>query len=85
SLIGYENAWKKQLSTKIESALRVQSRWLGFTDDEWDHEISILKDMSVDEFIDFISSEFSPRKMIKLALNHPKLVARQLFNLIVKK
>ena len=85
SLIGYENAWKKQLSTKIESALRVQSRWLGFTDDEWDNEISILKDMSVDEFIDFISSEFSPRKMIKLALNHPKLVARQLFNLIVKK
>ncbi len=85
SLIGYENAWKKQLSTKIESALRVQSRWLRFTDDEWDNEISILKDMSVDEFIDFISSEFSPRKMIKLALNHPKLVARQLFNLIVKK
>ena len=85
SLMEYENEWKKQLCSKIESALRVQSRWIGLTDDEWDHEIAILRDMSVDEFIDFISSEFSPRKMIKLALNHPKLVARQLFNLIVKK
>jgi len=85
SLIHYENEWKKQLSSKIESALRVQSRWIGLTDDEWDHEISILRHMSVDEFIDFISSEFSPRKMIKLALNHPKLIARQLFNLIIKK
>jgi digeranylgeranylglycerophospholipid reductase len=85
SLLDYENEWKKQLCSKIESALRVQSRWIGLTDDEWDHEIAILRDMSVDEFIDFISSEFSPRKMIKLALNHPKLVARELFNLIVKK
>ncbi len=85
SLMGYEHEWKKQLSSRIESALRVQSRWIGLTDDEWDREISILRDMSVDEFIDFISSEFSPRKMIKLALNHPKLVARQLFNLIIKK
>jgi digeranylgeranylglycerophospholipid reductase len=85
SLMDYEHEWKKQLSSRIESALRVQSRWIGLTDDEWDREISILRDMSVDEFIDFISSEFSPRKMIKLALNHPKLVARQLFNLIIKK
>jgi len=85
SLMDYEHKWKKQLSSRIESALRVQSRWIGLTDDEWDREISILRDMSVDEFIDFISSEFSPRKMIKLALNHPKLVARQLFNLIIKK
>lgn len=85
SLMDYEYEWKKQISSKIESALRVQSRWIGLTDAEWDREISILRDMSVDEFIDFISSEFSPRKMIKLALNHPKLVARQLFNLIIKK
>ncbi|HJY23684.1 MAG TPA: NAD(P)/FAD-dependent oxidoreductase, partial [Hanamia sp.] len=57
SLMDYENEWKKQLCSKIESALRVQSRWIGLTDDEWDHEIAILRDMSVDEFIDFISSE----------------------------
>jgi digeranylgeranylglycerophospholipid reductase len=85
SLMVYEYQWKKQLGSKIDSALRVQSRWLGLSDDEWDREISILTDMTVDEFIDFISSEFSAKKMLKLAINHPKLVARQLFNLIIKK
>lgn len=85
SLMEYETNWKNQISSKIASALRVQSRWIGLTDDEWDREISILTDMTEEEFIDFISSEFSTKKMIKLAINHPKLVARQLFNLIIKK
>nr|MDP9492993.1 geranylgeranyl reductase [Thermoproteota archaeon] len=85
SLMEYETQWKNQISSKIASALRVQSRWIGLTDDEWDREISILTDMTEEEFIDFISSEFSTKKMIKLAINHPKLVARQLFNLIIKK
>jgi digeranylgeranylglycerophospholipid reductase len=85
SLMDYEKEWKKRLCSKIESALRVQSRWIGFSDDQWDHEIAILKHMSMDEFLDFITSEFSKKKMIKLAMNHPKLVARQLFNLVIKK
>src|SRR5918997_100133 len=81
SLMDYEKEWKKRLCSKIESALRVQSRWIGLSDDQWDREIAILKHMSVDEFLDFITSEFSTKKMIRLAMNHPKLVARQLFNL----
>ncbi|HSL14173.1 MAG TPA: NAD(P)/FAD-dependent oxidoreductase, partial [Nitrososphaeraceae archaeon] len=32
SLMDYEHKWKKQLSSRIESALRVQSRWIGLTD-----------------------------------------------------
>jgi digeranylgeranylglycerophospholipid reductase len=85
SLMEYEKEWKKRLCSKIESALRVQSRWIGLSDDQWDHEIAILKHMSMDEILDFITSEFSKKKMIKLAMNHPKLVARQLFNLVLKK
>ena len=85
SLMNYEKEWKKKLCSKIESALRVQSRWIGLSDDQWDHEIAILKHMSMDEFLDFITSEFSKKKMIKLAMNHPKLVARQLFNLVIKR
>jgi digeranylgeranylglycerophospholipid reductase len=85
SLMNYEKEWKKKLGSKIESALRVQSRWIGLSDDQWDHEIVILKHMSVDEFLDFITSEFSKKKMLKLAMNHPKLVARQLFNLVIKR
>jgi digeranylgeranylglycerophospholipid reductase len=81
----YEKEWKKRILSKIQSALRVQSRWIGLSDEQWDREIAILKYMSMDEFLDFITSEFSKKKMIKLAMNHPKLVARQLFNLVVKK
>jgi digeranylgeranylglycerophospholipid reductase len=81
----YEKEWKKRLCSKIESALRVQARWIGLSDDQWDREIAILKHMSVDEFLDFITSEFSTKKMIRLAMNHPKLIARQLFNLVLKK
>jgi digeranylgeranylglycerophospholipid reductase len=85
SLMDYEKEWKKRLCSKIESALKVQSRWIGLSDDQWDREIAILKHMSMDEFLDFITSEFSTKKMIRLAMNHPKLVARQLFNLVLKK
>ena len=84
-LLEYEKEWKKRLCSKIESALKVQSRWIGLSDDQWDREIAILQYLSIDEFLDFITSEFSTKKMIRLAMNHPKLIARQLFNLVIKK
>jgi len=84
SLIEYEQTWKKKVESKIYSALKVQTRWLGLTDDEWDTEIEILRDMTVDEFLDFIKADFTASKMMKLALRHPKLAARQLFNMILK-
>ena len=84
-LLEYEKEWKKKLCPKIESALKVQSRWIGLSDDQWDREIAILQYLSIDEFLDFITSEFSTKKMIRLAMNHPKLIARQLFNLVIKK
>lgn len=85
SLRPYEIANKKSLEKKINSALRVQARWLGLSDSEWDREIDIIKGLTIDEFLDFIKSEFTHSKMIKVALNHPKLLAKQLFNLVLKK
>jgi digeranylgeranylglycerophospholipid reductase len=84
SLSEYERLWKSKVESKIHSALRVQSRWLGLTDEEWDKEIEILHDMTVDEFLDFIKADFTTGKMMKLAFHHPKLAARQLFNMILK-
>ncbi|AIC15403.1 putative digeranylgeranylglycerophospholipid reductase [Nitrososphaera viennensis EN76] len=84
SLLDYEKAWKSKVASKIASALKVQSRWIGLSDEEWDREIEILRDMSADEFIDFVKAEFSAGKMMKLALHHPKLAARQLFNMVLK-
>jgi digeranylgeranylglycerophospholipid reductase len=84
SLLDYEKTWKAKVESKIQSALKVQTRWLGLTDEEWDKEIEILRDMTVDEFLDFIKADFTAGKMMKLALHHPKLAARQLFNMILK-
>lgn len=84
SLLDYEKTWKAKVESKIQSALKVQTRWLGLTDEQWDKEIEILRDMTVDEFLDFIKADFTAGKMMKLALHHPKLAARQLFNMILK-
>lgn len=83
SLLEYEKVWKAKVESKIQSALRIQTRWLGLTDEEWNKEIEILRDMTVDEFLDFIKADFTAGKMMKLALHHPKLAARQLFNMIL--
>jgi len=84
SLQEYEQMWRSRVQSKIAAALRVQSRWLDLTDDEWDKEIDIIRDMSIDEFLDFIRADFSMSKMLKLALHHPKTAARQLFNMVLK-
>jgi digeranylgeranylglycerophospholipid reductase len=84
SLLEYERSWRAKAESKIHSALKVQMRWIGLTDEQWDKEIEILRDMTVDEFLDFIKADFSRVNMMKLALHHPKLVARQLFNMILK-
>jgi digeranylgeranylglycerophospholipid reductase len=84
SLLEYEKVWKAKVASKIASALKVQSRWIGLSDEEWDREIEVLRDMSVDEFVDFVKADFTAAKMMKLALHHPKLAARQLFNMVLR-
>lgn len=83
-LLEYERVWKAKAESKIYSALKVQMRWIGLTDEQWDKEIEILRYMTVDEFLDFIKADFSRVNMMKLALHHPKMAARQLFNMILK-
>ncbi|MDR4490924.1 MAG: NAD(P)/FAD-dependent oxidoreductase [Candidatus Nitrosocosmicus sp.] len=85
SLKPYETANQEILEKKIKAALKVQGRWLGLSDSEWDKEIEIIKGLSIDEFLDFIKSDFTASKMLKLALNHPRLIAKQLFSLVLNK
>jgi digeranylgeranylglycerophospholipid reductase len=84
SLMEYDRIVRKKIESKIKAALKVQARWIGLSDDEWDKEIDTLRDLSIDEFLDFIKAEFTTVKMMKLALSHPKLAARQLFNIVLK-
>ena len=85
SLIEYERTWRSKIESKIHSAIKVQYRWIGLSDEEWNKEIEILRDMSMEEFLDFIKAEFTTSKMVKLALNHPRLAARQLFDMVLRR
>ena len=82
SLMSYEENWKKEIESKINSAGKVQNRWIGLSDEDWDKELDIINELKPEEFIDFIKAEFGLSNMIKLATHHPKLAVRQLFNLV---
>ena len=78
----YEDEWKKTIESNINSAGKVQNRWIGLSDDEWDKELTIINELTADEFLDFIRADFGVSKMLKLATHHPKLIVRQLFNIV---
>jgi len=85
ALYPYEENWRKEIESKINSAGKVQDRWIGLTDEEWDKELDIIKELKSEEFLDFIKADFGLSNMIKLATHHPKLAVRQLFNLVKRK
>ena len=82
ALMVYEKEWKKAIESKINSAVKVQNRWVGLSDEEWDKELSIIEELTADEFLDFIRADFGVSKMVKLATHHPKMIVRQLFNMV---
>jgi len=82
SLKKYEENWQKSIKAKINSAYKVQDRWISLTDEEWDKEIEIIGELTPDEFIDFIKADFGLTNMLRLATHHPKLAVRQLFNIV---
>jgi len=82
SLKPYEENWKKAIGSKIKAAVKVQTRWLGLSDEEWDKEIAIIQELSAEEFLDFVKADFSMGNLVKLATHHPKLAVRQLFDMI---
>ena len=81
SLMPYEDTWRKEIGTKIKSAGKVQDRWIGLSDEQWDKELDIIKELKPEEFLDFIKADFGLSNMLKLATHHPKLAVRQLFGL----
>ena len=82
SLLPYEENWRKTIESKIKSAGKVQDRWIGLSDEEWDKELDIISELKSEEFLDFIKADFGLSNMLKLATHHPKLAVRQLFNLV---
>jgi len=85
SLRDYEILWKERVDSKIKSSLKVQSRWLRMNNDSWDREVEIIRQMTAEEFVDFIKAQFTTSKLMKLMLTHPHATAKQLFGLILGK
>jgi len=85
SLRDYEILWKERVDSKIKSSLKVQSRWLRMNDESWDREVEIIRQMTAEEFVDFIKAQFTTSKLMKLMLTHPHATAKQLFGLILGK
>lgn len=82
SLLSYEENWRKEIESKIKSAGKVQNRWIGLSDEQWDKELEIIKELKPEEFLDFIKADFGLSNMLRLATHHPKLAVRQLFGLV---
>jgi len=82
SILAYEKYWKNAIESKIKSAIKVQNRWIGLSDEKWDKEIGIIKHLNANEFLDFIKADFGISNLLRLAAHHPQLVVRQLFRLV---
>ena len=78
----YETDWKKAIESKINSASKVQNRWIRLSDEQWDKELDVISELSADEFLDFIRADFGISKIVRLATHHPKLAVRQLFSIV---
>jgi digeranylgeranylglycerophospholipid reductase len=85
ALYPYEENWRKDIQAKIKAAGKVQDRWIGLSDEEWDKELDIINELKPEEFLDFIKADFGLTSMVKLAVHHPKLAVRQLFSLVKSK
>jgi len=83
ALFSYEKNWRNEIESKIKSAGKIQNRWIGLSDEQWDKELDIIKELKPEEFLDFIKADFGLSNMLKLATHHPKMAVRQLFGLVM--
>jgi len=80
-LYPYEKSWRDTIESRIRSAGRIQDRWIGLSDEEWDRELDVIRGMTAQEFVGFIKAEFGTLDMVKMATRHPGTAAKQLFRM----
>ncbi|CAI9831225.1 Geranylgeranyl reductase [Nitrosopumilaceae archaeon] len=82
SLAGYEKLWRSEIESKNRKARRIQARWLGLSDDQWDEELRIIEQLSAGEMVDFVRGDFGAARLARMAVSHPVLAARQLLGML---
>ncbi len=80
-LLPYEKGWRDAIESRVRSAGRIQDRWLGLSDEQWDRELDIIRGMTPDEFVSFVKAEFGVLDMARMAARRPGAAARHLFRL----
>ena len=66
------------------SALRVQRRWLQFSDEEWDKELESIRTLNDAELVQFMKADFGSRYAARMALRHPLFTLRQVYHMVKK-
>ena len=84
SLAIYEKRWRGETDAKIRSALRVQRRWLQFSDEEWDKELESIRTLNDAELVQFMKADFGSRYAARMALRHPLFTLRQVYHMVKK-
>ena len=54
------------MELRIKSAYRMQIRGPSLTDEQWDEELNVIRDLNADEFLDFVKAEFAAYKILKM-------------------
>jgi len=80
----YEMRWKKEVWNDFQVGLRLQKIFLHRSDEQWDKEMSILKSLPTEEYLDLHKCRFSTQKIMKLVSRHPDLVKSQFFSVILQ-
>jgi digeranylgeranylglycerophospholipid reductase len=51
----YEEKWKEQIETNFKIALEIQKRLAGYSDDDWERKISMLKALDFERLVVFLN------------------------------
>ena len=78
ALAPYEKGWKRRVGSSLDRAGRIQSRWIGLDDDEWDAELQAITELDAGELESFIRADFGFSYAARMAARHPRLAAKEL-------
>ena len=78
ALAPYEKEWKRSVGSSLRRAGRIQSRWIGLDDAQWDAELDSISELGADELESFMRADFGFSSAARAAVRHPRLAAREL-------
>ena len=85
SLEEYEKRWKLDIWSDFQIGMKLQSRYLRWSDEQWDKEVAFIKSLSSTDMINLFKCNFSLKNLIKLASKYPRLRDSAFFSVVSHK